>query len=236
MLSIIIPAHNEEQSIATTVLGVVTSVQTPHELIVVADHCSDRTEEIVTGLMTNYPQIRLVRNDKRKGSFSNAVITGFLAATGETVVPVMADNCDNPTTIDRMWQALEERHADVVCGSRYMKGGHKQGGPILQNILSRIVCYSLRIFTGIPTWDCANSYKIYRREFLQTLQFDIPNAGTEYSLALLFRAYRAGGKITEIPTSWTGEKMPIGEEWKILKRFPGYWYWYNRAMKRKSKE
>jgi glycosyltransferase involved in cell wall biosynthesis len=236
MLSIIIPAHNEEETIGTTVLGVVTHVKTPHEVIVVADHCSDLTEAIMRALMAKFPQIRLVQNDTRKGSFSNAVITGFKEAKGDAIVPVMADNCDNATTIDRMWTAMQEQQADVVCGSRYMKGGQKKGGPILQNILSRAVCYSLRIFTGIPTWDCANSYKMYRRTFFETLAYDIPDAGTEYSMALLFRAYRAGGKITEVPTSWTGEKMPVSQEWKILKRFPGYMYWYNKAIKRKSKD
>lgn len=234
MISVVIPAHNEERNIRTTVLGVVTNVKNPHEVIVVADHCSDKTEEIVTELMQAYPQIKLVRNTERKGSFSNSVITGLKAATGDLVVPVMADNCDDPTTIDRMAAAMAERNADVVSGSRYMKGGHKEGGPVLQNILSRVVCYSLKILTGVPTWDCANSYKMYRREFLQSLPFDIPDAGTEYSMALLFRAYKAGGKITEIPTSWKGRPMPIGDEWKILKRFPGYWYWYNRAIKKKD--
>ena len=52
----------------------------------------------------------------------------------------------------------------------------------------------------------------------------------EYSMALLFRAYRKGGKIIEIPTSWTGRRMAAKDEWKILKRFPGYWYWYERAI------
>jgi dolichol-phosphate mannosyltransferase len=233
-LSIVIPAHNEERSIETTVLGVVHAVKNPCEVIVVADHCSDRTEAIVTEIMKTYPQVQMVRNTKRKGSFSNSVITGLKAATGDLVVPVMADICDDPKTIDRMAAAMQERNADVVCGSRYIKGGKKQGGPVLQNILSRVVCYSLKILTGVPTWDCANSYKMYRRSFLLTLPFDIADVGTEYSMALLFRAYKAGGKITEIPTSWKGRPMPIGDEWKILKRFPGYWYWYNRAIKRQQ--
>lgn len=233
-VSVIIPAHNEERLIEATVRGVLSAVKSPAEIIVVADHCSDKTEEIVISIMPTDSRLMLVRNDARKGSFGNALLRGFEAATGDAVVPVMADHCDDPNTIDRMAQAMIEKQADVVSASRYMKGGSKKGGPKLQNILSRIVCYTLKIFTRIPTWDAANSYKMYRRDFLRSLDYVIENAGTEYSMALLFRAYRKGAKIIEIPTSWQGRRMKAGDEWKILKRFPGYWYWYERAIKRTS--
>ncbi|HVW66387.1 MAG TPA: glycosyltransferase family 2 protein [Candidatus Peribacteraceae bacterium] len=233
-LSIIIPAHNEEEQIEATVRGVLHAVTTPCEVIVVADHCTDRTEDIVKKIASDDARLRLVRNDQRRGSFSNAIITGLSAAIGEAVVPVMADHCDDPATIERMWQAMQEKNTDVICASRYMKGGRKSGGPVIQNILSRIVSYSLHVLTRIPTWDCANSYKMYRRAFLLSLPYDIPDAGTEYSMALLFRAYRAGGKIGEIPTSWQGQAITAGEEWQIFKRFPGYWYWYKKAIERRA--
>lgn len=231
-LSIIIPAHNEEEQIAATVIGVLTHVQTPdREVIVVADHCSDGTETVVTEIAKSHAELRLIKNSDRPGSFSNALIAGIHAASGTLIVPVMADHCDDPSTIDRMVRAMNERNADVVCASRYMRGGKKVGGPWLQNIFSRIVCYSLRLFTGIPTWDCANSYKMYRSETLRALRYDIPNTGTEYSMALLFRAYFSGANIIEIPTTWTGTSIPINQEWKILRRFPNYWYWYRKALR-----
>jgi dolichol-phosphate mannosyltransferase len=228
-VSIVIPAHNEEESIGATIRGVLERVTVPYELIVVADHCSDRTEAIVQDFAAKDQRIKLLRNTERKGSFSNALITGYKAATGDAVVPVMADNCDDAATINTMLKKIEEGF-DVVCGSRYIRGGRKIGGPWLQDKLSRIVCITLRILTNVPTWDAANSYKMYRMSVLKNLAWDIPNAGTEYSMALLFKAYTADARITEVPSTWTGQSIPVGDEWKIFKRFPNYWFWYRRAV------
>jgi len=223
-LSIIVPAHNEETAIASTLHGLLQQVKTPCEILVVADHCTDRTEQIVADIARSHPTVRLLRNTERKGSFSNAIITGFRKAQGDAVVPFMADACDDPATIDRIKAKMHEGY-DVVCGSRYMRGGRKIGGPVLQNLFSRLVSYSLKCVTGIPTWDAANAFKMYRRPFLETIDYDIPDIGTEYSMALLFRAYRAGAKITEIPTIWTWREtpLPLSQEWKIFKRLPAYW-------------
>lgn len=235
-VSIVIPAHNEEADIAATIEGVLKNVTIEYELIVVLDHCTDKTEEIVRGFMAKNPQIRIVENKDRRGSFSNSVITGFNAANGTAIVTLMADNCDDATTINRMWEKIENNVADVVCASRYMKGGAKIGGPRLQDILSRLTCYSLKILTGMPTWDIANAYKMYRTTVLKSLKYDIPNNGTEYSMGILYKAYFKGARITEVPTTWRGQSIPVADEWKILKRFPGYWYWYKRAIEKKEQE
>ena len=228
-VSIIIPAHNEEESIAATIASVLERVTVPYELIVVADHCTDRTESIVQEFIARHDTITMLRNTERRGSFSNAVITGYKAAKGDRIVTVMADNCDDPGTINAMAVKIDDGF-DVVCGSRYIKGGRKIGGPWLQDKLSRIVCITLKLLTGIPTWDAANSYKMYRSHILKGVNYDIPNAGTEYSMAILFKTYAAGAKITEVPSTWRGQAMPFVEEWKILKRFKNYWFWYRRAI------
>jgi len=228
-VSIVIPAHNEEESIGATIQSVLDKVTVPYELLVVADHCIDNTEKIIQEFVTHNPNTRMLNNAERKGSFSNSVITGYKAATGDCIVTVMADHCDDPATINNMAKKIDEGY-DVVCGSRYINGGKKIGGPWLQDKLSRIVCISLKLLTGIPTWDSANSYKMYRTSVLHSLSYDIPNAGTEYSMAILFKAYASGAKITEVPSTWTGKPMPAREEWKILKRSRNYWFWYRRAV------
>lgn len=217
MISIVIPAHNEEKHIAETLDSISRHVRTPHEVIVIADHCCDRTEEIVRSFLN----IQLLRNEGDQG-FSNTVIAGIRAARGDAVVLVMADGCDDLRDIDHMWDVLQQQHADVVCGSRYMKNGKKIGGPHLQNLLSRTVCSSLHLLARIPTRDAANAFKMYRRSFLEILEYNIENTGTEYSLALLLRTHRAGGKIIDIPTIWTGRSIPLRKELAILKRLPGY--------------
>lgn len=232
-VSVVIPAHNEEQAIAGTINAVLQEAKGPLEILVIADHCTDRTEEIVLGIAKDVSYLRLLRNERERG-FANAVITGFQHARGEFVIAVMADRCDDPRTINSMREALEHGGVDVVCGSRYMKGGRKIGGPMLQDLCSRIVCYSLRLFARVPTWDATNALKMYRLEFLLGIPYDMPGHGTEYSLALLIRACARGGRIIEVPTMWTWRepKPSLAQEIRVLKRFPGYWPWYRRALLR----
>jgi len=228
-VSIVIPAYNEGKNISKTLLRVFADVTIDYEVIVVADHCTDTTEQIVRDLQSTHPQLKLMTNAGNRG-FGNTLITGFEKAQGDAIVPIMADCCDDPSTINRMLHKLSTEPFDVVCGSRYMKGGGKVSGPWIQDKLSRIVCFSLRLLTRIPTRDCANSYKMYRRSFLHTINYHITDAGTEYSMALLFRTYNAGARITEIPTTWAGNPIPWKREWKIFRRTPGYWRWYKLAI------
>lgn len=231
-LSILIPAHNEERNIEETLWGVLSHVTVPdYEIIVVADHCTDRTEEIVMRVAADDARVRLLTNPTPRG-FGNALICGFRSATGSAVVPIMADDCDDPSTINHMWEILTNQSIDVVCASRYMKGGAKKGGPFIQDKLSRIVCRSLRILTRVPTRDCVNSFKMYRRSCLCSLPYAIAGAGTEYSMALLFLAYFAGHRIIDVPTTWIGTSIPLFQEFKIFQRFKRYWHWYVRVIER----
>jgi glycosyltransferase involved in cell wall biosynthesis len=227
-ISVVIPAHNEAVRIGQTLCGLLTHVATPQEIIVVLDHCTDATEQIVAAVRKAAPNITVLQNTKDKG-FANTLTTGFLAAKGEAIIPVMADGCDDPKTVDLLWKTLE-KGADVAVASRYMRGGKKRGGPMLQNILSRCVSYSLHLITGIPTWDAANSYKMYRKDLLLSLLPHAKSLGTEFSMELLFRAYRNSARIVEIPTEWHGRKTRLLHEWKILKRFPKYWPQYHKAL------
>jgi len=233
-LSIIIPAYNEESRIGNTLKAFEYGVKTPHEIIVVVDHCTDKTKDIVEQFAKDHLHIRVMENTYDRG-FGNAVRTGFEAAQGDAVIPIMADLCDEPCTIDRMHAKLMEGY-DVVCGSRYMRGGKKYGGPIIQNIASRFVSYSLKIFTRIPTWDAANAFKMYRRHFLEKIGYAVNNTGTEYSMYIIFRAYFSGGKITEIPTTWRGQPIPFLRELRIFKRTPDYAKAYGEAMRRLRKK
>lgn len=228
-VTILIPAHNEEASIGKTLGSILETVQPDYDVIVIADHCTDGTEDVVRSLQEKHSQLTLLRNEGEKG-FGNTLTVGIEHATGDLVVPIMADACDDPSTVNRMRDVLSSGSFDVVCASRYMQGGRKIGGPWIQDKLSRFVCFTLRLWTRVPTRDCANSYKMYRRAFLQSIDYRIAGAGTEYSMALLFRAYDAGARITEIPTTWTGKSIPFLREWKIFRRTAGYWHWYKQAF------
>jgi len=199
MISIIIPARNEEETIVSTLLNVIEHLRAlPYEIIVVNDHSSDKTVEVVKNISLEYTQVRLITNNFSPG-LAGTLKKGFSEAMGEVVVPVMADLCDDPETIRKMYEKIREGY-DVVCGSRYMKGGGREGGPFLKGVLSRWVGKTTRFFTGIPTHDATNAFKMYRKETIANLK--IESKGFEIFLEIPLKLYFQGCRITEVPTVW----------------------------------
>jgi glycosyltransferase involved in cell wall biosynthesis len=226
-LTIIIPAHNEEKIIIKTIKQIQRYVKIPFLLIIVNDHSTDKTELVVKNYAEGFKNIKVINNSIECRGFAGALQTGFEAVKNGVVIPVMADLCDNPTTINRMYRKMYEGW-DIVCGSRYIKGGSKKGGPKLQGFLSNYVCKSLHLLTGIPTTDVSNAFKMYRREIIDQVQINL-KSGVEASMEITLQAYFNGAKITEVPTSWKGRV--IGKsKFKILERSPRYWRIYIWAI------
>lgn len=104
-----------------------------------------------------------------------------------------------------MVQKAKDEQADIVCGSRYMKGGRQIGGGFVKSTLSRCAGYSLRYLAGVPTHDATNSFKLYKKSFLsqQTIE---SSGGFELGLELVIKAFLQGYKIAEVPTVWRDRK------------------------------
>lgn len=226
-LTIVIPARNEEGVISKTLKSLIDNIKIPYELIVVDDHCNDKTASIVKKYTQRYKNIHLIKNRLSPG-FAHAVHSGFRASKTKYVVPVMADMCDEPKTINKMYKVITTEKWDIVCGSRYMSKGGKRGGPLIQGIFSRIVGKTLNFLIRIPTSDVSNAFKMYRRSLVNKLK--INPGGVEFSMDITLQLYSKGAKITEIPTLWTGRT--IGQsKFKLLKRAPKYINLYLNALK-----
>lgn len=198
-LSIIIPAHNEQDNI----VGVIDKIEwslndIDYELLVVNDHSTDSTAELVGRLSREYNNIRLVENKLDKG-FANALKTGFKSVNAEVVIPVMGDLCDDLSTIKIMLEKINQGY-DVVCGARYVKGGARLGGSRLKGFLSSFVGSSLHYLLGVPTRDIANAFKMYRKKVIESIK--IESKGFEISMEIPLKAHYLGFKITEVPTVW----------------------------------
>lgn len=199
-ITLVIPAHNEEEVIADTIKSIEEELNLNYEIVVVNDHSVDNTAVIVKGLMQQYSNLRLVDNDTDRG-FANALRKGFSVSNSDLIIPVMADLCDDPRTIKDMYiKSLEG--FDIVSGSRYTQGGTKIGGPLIQSLSSRFVGCSLKYLLGIPTSDVSNSFKCIRRSVLNAIKLE--SKGFEISMEITLKAYFAGFRIAEVPTTWRG--------------------------------
>jgi len=232
IVSIIVPAHNEEDNITEAILEIEKIVKIPYEIVVVNDHSSDGTKEKVESLSLGHKNIKLVENTLCPG-FANAIRTGFINASGDIVVPVMADLCDDLYTIEKMFNKINQGY-DVVCASRYINGGLRLGGSKFKGFLSGSAGKSLYYLLGIPTHDIANAFKMYKKEVIEKI--NIASTGFEISMEIPLKAYYQGFKISEVPTVWR-ERTKGKSSFKVFKLLPSYlklyfWAIYKRLRGR----
>lgn len=217
-ISIVIPVKNEEGSIIKTLLSIRKEVKTPH-LIIVVDGCSmDKTVGLIRDYIKKNKNVRVILTTPETSGFKDSIEIGIKEAKTEFVVVMMGDLCDDPRTINKMYQKVEEGF-DVVIGSRYMPGGDKIEDPKIQGLVSRVVNKTLYLLTGIPTRDSSNPFKMYRKELLGKIETE--SKGNEIPIEVIFKAYFMGAKITEVPTIWRGRKSGKSK-FKLLKVVPGY--------------
>lgn len=227
-LSIVMPVYNEGKVIGETISRVETAVKTPHELLIVYDMDEDNTVPAVKKLQKKYPNVKLVKNIYGKGAL-NALKTGLKSAKEEAVCTMMADLTDDPEPLNEMMQKFKEGY-DVVAASRYMRGGHQIGGPIIKQLLSRVAGISLHYLTGIPTHDVSNSFRLYSKKFLEKQKIE-SDGGFELSCELTVKAFVQGYKITEVPTTWTF--LAKESRFYLSKWLPKYLKWYIFAITKK---
>ena len=130
VLSIVIPAHNEEGHIADTVKGVAAALDAAGircEILVVNDYSVDRTETIVRALGRNNPAVRCVNNDPPNG-FGVAVRRGLADFRGDVVATFMADGSDTPADLVAFYRKLHEGY-DCMFGSCFSRGGRTVAYP-----------------------------------------------------------------------------------------------------------
>jgi len=230
VLSVIRPVYNEADNVRHLFDQLRTKVSVPMEVLIVYDREDDNTLPVVRAIATHYPfVIRLVQNRFGAGAL-NAIKTSFLESRCEAVVVVMADLSDDLSRVDEMYQLVTMTGFDVVNGSRYAPGGHQIGGPFLKRLFSRLAGVSLRYLVKLPTHDVTNSFKMYRREFLKHITLE-STGGFEVGMELVVKAFVNGGRITELPTTWT-DRTTGQSRFHLWRWLPHYLRWYFYAFRK----
>jgi dolichol-phosphate mannosyltransferase len=167
LLSIVIPAHNEEGTIRATTGALRRTLEgasIPHEIVVVADHCTDGTQAILECLSANDTVIRWVVSQRPPG-FGYAVQTGLDHYLGDAVCIVMADASDEPQDVITYYRALE-RGYECAFGSRWLPSSRVTGYPRHKLALNRFANTVIRMLFRLPYNDTTNAFKCYRREVI----------------------------------------------------------------------
>lgn len=211
LLSIVIPARNEEGCIASTVqhLDLELNIQNvPHEIVVVDDGSTDRTWDILQELASRLPQLAPVRNTGPNG-FGRAIQCGLDAMKGDAVVIMMADESDDCRDVVRYWQKLNEGF-DAVFGSRFLKGGGVIDYPFHKLVLNRWANFFVKTLFGIRLNDTTNAFKAYRKTVIDGCRPILSphfNITVELPLKTIVRGY----SWTVIPITWRNRRTGIAK-------------------------
>lgn len=206
LLSIIIPARDEEGCIASTVEHLYVELRlhaVPHEIIVVDDGSTDSTGPTLEAIKSRIPTLRPIKNEELHG-FGRAIIYGLEQMNGDAAVIMMADESDDCRDVVRYWRLLNEGW-DAVFGSRFVKGGGVIDYPWLKLKINRLANLFIRILFGVKLNDTTNAFKAYRRSVIEGCKPLLSphfNLTVELPLKTIVRNY----SWTVIPITWRNRR------------------------------
>jgi dolichol-phosphate mannosyltransferase len=205
-LSVVIPARDEEECIASTVEHLHLELElhgVPHEIVVVDDGSTDSTWRILQELGRRMPELTPAQNPGPHG-IGRAIIHGLDRARGDAVAIMMADESDDCRDAVRYWRKLNEGW-ECVFGSRFVPGGGVIDYPWVKYRLNRLANLFIRLLFGIPLNDTTNAFKAYRSTAIRGCQPLIAphfNILVELPLKSIVRGY----SWTVIPITWRNRR------------------------------
>jgi len=211
MLSIVIPAHNEENDVKKTVIDIISELDKEHiknEIIVVDDNSTDSTPKVIADLASKYPNVKGVHRNPPNG-FGRAVREGLMHVKGDVVAIVMGDLSDDPRDIVQYFRKIEEGY-DCVFGSRFIKGSVVNDYPWLKLLINRIANNFVKVLFWVKPNDLTNAFKMYKVEVInaiQPLQALYFNITVEIPLKAIVRGF----SYIQVPIRWYGRKSGVSK-------------------------
>jgi dolichol-phosphate mannosyltransferase len=228
-LSIVIPAYNEEAFIGTLLERIAAVDLSPlgvsKELIVVDDCSRDRTASIAE----TFADVRVIRQPKNGGK-GTAVRTGITNATGEYLLIQDADLEYDPRDYVPMLEALFAGRGDIIYGSRYLKfpdrgmlanlsAGKHPGQSWPAYLGGQSLSFVALIFTGRYLTDTVTAFKLFRRDFLLSLELE--TTGFELDHEITAKASARGLRIAEVPIRYYPRSKAEGKKIGLKDWFRG---------------
>jgi len=219
LLSIIIPAYNEERTIVA-LLQKVVSVELPQglsrELLVINDFSQDRTEEVVKQFMKEHPDVSLsfYSHSKNKGKGA-ALHTGIKEAKGDYLLIQDADLEYDPEEYTRLLKPMLNGFADVVYGSRFMGSEPHRILFFWHSIGNKFLTFLSNVFTNLNLTDMESCYKLFKADIIKPLRLKEKRFGFEPEVTAKI-ARISGVRIYEVGISYYGRTYGEGKKagWK----------------------
>ena len=198
---VVIPTYDERENVRR-MASAVLSRDSGFEILFVDDASPDGTGDEIEEMRRAEPRIHCLHRERKEG-LGRAYVAGFARALelgADRVVQMDCDFSHDPADLPR----LVAEDADLVIGSRYVKGGSTPGWPFRRRLVSRAGGVFIRLVTGMPVRDPTGGFKCWRADALRKIDFaSAQSAGYSFQLEMNHRAWKAGLSIKEIPISFT---------------------------------
>jgi len=201
---VVIPTYNERPNLARLVPAILdANVDSTIDVLVVDDASPDGTGELAEMLAEANPAVHVIHRQGKLG-LGTAYLAGFQYALRrgyDLVVEMDADFSHRPEDLPALIAAA--RGADVVIGSRWVRGGKAVGWSPLRRLLSEGGSLYARWLLDLPVLDCTSGFKCFRRSALETLDLDaIHSSGYAFQVEVNYLCRRNGLRLAEVPITF----------------------------------
>jgi dolichol-phosphate mannosyltransferase len=200
---LILPTYNEAENVDALVraaLPRLAEASPEHRVLIVDDSSPDGTGEIADRLAAELDSVEVLHRDRKEG-LGRAYLAGFELALGrdaELVLEMDSDFSHDPADLPRLIRAAAD--ADLVLGSRYVRGGGVADWGLVRRSVSRGGSWYARTLLRVPIRDLTGGFKCFRREVLEAIDLSgVHSNGYGFQIELTYRALRAGFRVGEVP-------------------------------------
>jgi glycosyltransferase involved in cell wall biosynthesis len=219
-LSVIIPAYDEEATIAHVVQQVLR-LDAVAEVIVVNDCSRDRTADIVRELEGADSRVRLLQHKVNRGK-TEALKTGFAEVKGSIVIIQDADLEYDPSEIPAVIQPILDGQADVVYGSRFLVRKASRVLYFYHFLANKLLTFCSNLFTNVNLTDVETGYKAFRADIICNMV--ITSEGFGFEIEVTAKVAKLGCAIYEVPISYYGRTYEQGKKIGARDGVAAFWY------------
>jgi len=234
-ISIILPIHNERDSLPIMVRLLNASIKFTKEIILVYDTETDNALDVAKELSKEFDNVKLIHNNKARG-VRYAVDVGVKNAKYDVVMIFAVDEIFPVIAIDKMLSHLIEKNLDFISGTRYSKGGIRLGGSFLGAIFSRVANNLFTFFTNIPLTDCTTGIKMMKKNVWNSIELESKPVGWAYAFELTIKVYLNDYKIDEFPLKSVDRLFGGSSTFKFGPWLVEYMKWFIWGVKNVKKK
>jgi dolichol-phosphate mannosyltransferase len=225
---LVLPTYNEVENIdpfVRAVLPRLAAASPDHHLLIVDDNSPDGTGSVADKLAAEFDAVEVFHRPAKQG-LGRAYLAGFrrvLDSGAELILEMDADFSHDPADVPRLIEAAGD--ADLVLGSRYVRGGGVSDWGLLRRALSRGGCWYAQHILGVGVKDLTGGFKCFNRRVLKGIQLDHVHAdGYGFQIELTYCALKAGFSVVEVPitfrerqvgTSKMSPRIALEAVWKV---------------------